>query len=401
MRAFEGPLRLHAGEVATRLEVTDWNFVEYPRLELLMRPVFLPARLSHIDATGGLCYLAPGSVVLDRFNPAGSIALCLQAAETLLNDLIAHPAQSAQDLQDEFLAYWAGGSAARGCAVIGDVPDEAQVAGIHIIRMDGRRASAPLLMISSSPEEVTQVAQALGGQVQVAREHRCWLATTQVYPVASSAGLPTTVRGMFRYLKSWDPLLSRQVQRILAHEKEYLRYRQVAFAIRSPAGWLGFSFDLESFQQPGFRQLSRLCLQHLHRHGEAIEITRLSIMQIGARFIHSRNLTHASLIDKRITLVGCGAVGSYVAQALAKLGAGAGRGRLRLIDSGILEPGNLGRHWLGMDSLFIAKATAVAQALRQQFPLSRFDDYPQDARTVGELFDADLVIDAKIGRAHV
>ena len=394
MRAFEGPLRLHAGEVAARLEITDWNFVEYPRLELLTRPAFLPARLSHIDATGGLCYLAPGSVVLDRFNPAGSLALCLQAAETLLNDLIAHPTLSAHDLQDEFLAYWAGGNAARGWAVIGDVPDEARVAGIHIIRMDALRASALLLMISSSKEEMTQVAQALGGQVEGAREHRCWLVTTQVYPVASDAGLPTTVRGMFHYLKSWDPLLSRQVQRILAQEKEYLRYRKVTFAIRSPAGWLGFSIDLESFKQSGIRQLPRLCLQYLHSRGDSIEITRLSIMQIGSRFIHSRNLTHASLINKRITLVGCGAVGSYVAQALAKLGAGAGRGRLRLIDPGILEPGNLGRHWLGMDSLFVAKATAVAQALRQQFPFSRFEDCPQDVRTVAGLFDADLIIDA-------
>jgi molybdopterin/thiamine biosynthesis adenylyltransferase len=393
-RVFEGPLRLDAGEVVSRLEITDWDFVDFPRLELLERPAFLPARLSHIDATGGLCYLAAGSLVLDRFDPAGSIAQCLQAAETLLNDLIASPVRSAEDMQDEFLAYWNGGGTQRDWAVIGNVASGAHAAGIHTIQMDAKRSSKALLMISSSPEEVTHVAEALGGDVHGAREHRCWIVTTDLYPVASPAGLPKTVRELFGYLKNWDPALSRRVQQVLAIQKEYLRFSHITFAIHSPAGWLGFSFSIAAFKRLGFRQLPKVCLQYLHGRGGSIEITRLAITQIGSQFIHSRNLTHASLMDRRITLVGCGAVGSYVAQALAKLGAGAGRGQLRLIDVGILEPGNLGRHWLGMDSLFIPKANGVANALRQQFPLSNFIDCAQDVRSVGSLFDADLVIDA-------
>lgn len=394
MRAFEGPLHLHAGEVQVRLEIADWEFVAYPRLTMLTRPAFLPKLMSNIDATGGLCYLEPGSVVLDRFDPAGSIALCLQAAEELLNSFTDDPARKKRAVQDEFLAYWSGGGK-RAWALIGDVPAEALYAGVRFIEMDEQRASVSLPMISSSSQEVGKVAQALGGKVQGEREGRCWLLKTDVYPIAPADGLPTTLRGLFGYLKSWDPLLSRRIQQILSSDKGYLKCRLITFAVHSPAGWVGFSFSIESFLRlTGHRQLPNVCLQYLHRHGESIEITRLALMEIGARFIHSRNLTHASLMDKRVSIIGCGAVGGYVAQAVARLGAGAGRGKVRLIDPGILEPGNLGRHWLGMDSLFVPKATSLARALRQQFPHSTFVDCVQDVRDVTDLFDADLVIDA-------
>jgi hypothetical protein len=91
-----------------RLEIGEWEFVAYPRLTMLTRPAFLPRRMSNIDSTGGLCYLASGSVVLDRFDPAGSIALCLQAAEELLNSFTEDPARKKRAVQDEFLAYWSG-----------------------------------------------------------------------------------------------------------------------------------------------------------------------------------------------------------------------------------------------------------------------------------------------------
>jgi molybdopterin/thiamine biosynthesis adenylyltransferase len=350
--------------------------------------------MSNIDSSGGLCYLSPGSVVLDRFDPAGSIAMCLQSAEELLNSFIDDPAHNKRAVQDEFLAYWSGGGK-HVWAVIGDVPAEALNAGVSFIDMDEQRASLSLPMISSSSQEVEQVAQALGGKVQGEQDGRCWLLRTGVYPIAPVDGLPTTLRELFGYLKSWDQSLSRRVQRILSSDKAYLKYRLVTFAVLSPAGWVGFSFSIESFLRlTGHRRLPSVCLQYLHRRGESIEITRLVLTEIGARFIHSRNLAHASLIDKRVTIIGCGAVGGYIAQAVARLGAGAGGGKFRLIDPGILEPGNIGRHWLGMDSLFAPKVTSAARVLRQQFPYSTFIDCVQDVRDVTDLFDADLVIDA-------
>lgn len=394
LRAYEGPLHLNHGVVQIHLEIADWEFLQYPRIALLTQPSFLPERMSNLDSSGGLCYLATGSVVLDRFDPVGSLALCFKAAEELLNSFTDEPTRKARAVQDEFHVYWSGGRRS-GLAAIGDVSIDALDATVYYIAADEQREFLKLPVISSSLQEAEQISRALGGTIQSDRTTQCWLLKTEVYPIAPADGLPKNLRSLFDYLKSWDPLLSRQIQQILARDRDYLNRRVLKFAVRSPAGWIGFSFSIESFlNAPGYRRLPKVCLQFLLRQGKSIEISRLALLEIGAHFIHSRNLTHPSLIDKRVTIVGCGAIGGYVAQAVARLGAGAGRGQLRLIDPGVLEPGNLGRHWLGMDSVFAMKATAVARSLRQQFPYSTFIDIAQDVRDVPNLFDADLVIDA-------
>ena len=70
VRAFEGDLKTSTGEVPVRFEIEDWNFLRYPRITLLKRPAGTPKLLEHVDALGGLCYLAPGSVVLDCWRAA-------------------------------------------------------------------------------------------------------------------------------------------------------------------------------------------------------------------------------------------------------------------------------------------------------------------------------------------
>ncbi|WP_430997615.1 ThiF family adenylyltransferase, partial [Klebsiella pneumoniae] len=106
-------------------------------------------------------------------------------------------------------------------------------------------------------------------------------------------------------------------------------------------------------------------------------------------FIHGRNLSFPSLKDKKIVLVGCGAIGGYLAEGLVRLGAGTGQGELLLIDPDELAPGNLGRHTLGMNSLRQAKVTALAARLGLEFPHAkvtpqhRFAAFPRDL--VGDL----------------
>ncbi|WP_281783471.1 E2/UBC family protein [Sinimarinibacterium flocculans] len=79
-RVFEGPLKLSRGTVPVRLVVEDWEFLDYPRIQLLDRPSFLPELLPHATADGDFCYLRPESLVLDRFNPVGAILLCIAEA---------------------------------------------------------------------------------------------------------------------------------------------------------------------------------------------------------------------------------------------------------------------------------------------------------------------------------
>ncbi len=377
-----------------RLEIEDWDFLSYPRIAIREYPEFLPSPMPHLDATGGLCYLARGSVVLDRFEPAGAVALCLNEAEKLLETIITSPSRRSSDVRDEFLTYWAGG-ANRTWAFIGNIDSKASTAQFSIVdlpqqRLDGAR----LTVISSRQTEVENLARSVGGRISVNQFSPCWIFESAMQPVAPEGHLPTTVSEVFKYLRRWDESLYRAVQRVLGTDREYLKFSKARFAIRTPSGWLGFSFDLNPVLKKGFAKKPQEYRQHLHGKGGATAISRMTLMEFGTDFLHARNLNSSTLAGKRIHLVGCGAVGSYLAQSLARLGAGSLGGVLRLIDPEILEPDNVGRHWLGMSSLFLPKAQAVASELNGQFPESTFVSDVADVRDVRGLFDANLVIDA-------
>ncbi|WP_442682511.1 ThiF family adenylyltransferase [Stenotrophomonas sp. JC08] len=120
----------------------------------------------------------------------------------------------------------------------------------------------------------------------------------------------------------------------------------------------------------------------------------MSVNEISPEYIHSRNLTFPSLAGRRVVLIGCGSIGSYLAQALVRLGAGSGDGELQLIDHDHLSPGNLGRHVLGIESLYQAKSAALAALLTSQFPHAKITSSVRRAKLPKDFNGANLVIDA-------
>jgi hypothetical protein len=197
-----------------------------------------------------------------------------------------------------------------------------------------------------------------------------------------------------KYLKYWDESIYRAVHRTLGSDKEYLKYNKLRVVIRTPVGWLGFEFDLNPVMKKGFARKPEAYRQFLHAKGAGTAISRLTLMQVGADFLHARNLNVPTLAGKNVQLIGCGSVGSYLAQALARLGAGAHGGVLRIVDPQLVEAENVGRHWLGLSSLFLPKAQAVVAELEKQFPSSQFTYLVRDVREVRGLYNADLIVDA-------
>ena len=88
-------------------------------------------------------------------------------------------------------------------------------------------------------------------------------------------------------------------------------------------------------------------------------------------YIHQRSLPSGmkTLKNKRILMIGAGAIGGYLAQQLAALGAGWGaRGLLTLVDYDLLSSANLGRHILGINMIGKKKVDALKQYLADTFP---------------------------------
>jgi hypothetical protein len=110
--------------------------------------------------------------------------------------------------------------------------------------------------------------------------------------------------------------------------------------------------------------------------------------------------SHASLLQKKVGIVGCGSLGSKIATSLARSGVGA----FVLVDDDILKPGNLVRHDLDAGSLGAHKADALEARLKavavgvavtaRRVALGGQESSGRAASVLDELAACDLLIDA-------
>lgn len=388
-RSFEGPLECDKGKVRVKLTINDWDFLSYPAIRLEERPPFLPALMPHVDVFGNLCYFAAGAVTLDRYNPVSAIAQCLHQVTALLNRTSADPHFRAKDLQNEFLAHWLFAQETDPWPVyLAEIELGATAADYFIVSFGGSKRA----VIASDPQEVTRLSTALSSENSHCK-CRCWLFKTDRVPAVPEE-MPKTVKELFAWLKVWDKGLSAAVQEVLA-APDYLKASFVTFAVDTPVGWLGFGFDLDPIKRHAYVRDPKKYRHFLHNSGGNQLLLRLSVQQVGSGFVHSRNLEFPDLHNKRVTVVGCGAIGSFVAQSLVRLGAGTGKlGLLRVIDPELLGPENLGRHVLGYPALLRPKAEALAEELQRQFPHSRIRGVVGNAFEQHDLFAAELIVNA-------
>ncbi|WP_244136893.1 ThiF family adenylyltransferase [Burkholderia pyrrocinia] len=392
VRAFEGRLKTDTGEVPIRFEVEDWDFLHYPRITLLERPVGTPQLLQHVDALGGLCYLAPGSVVLDRFQPDVAIHQCLHAAIDVLNR-IARGQGREQDIANEFIAYWTVGQEPAAYPVLVDeLEPQAESAMYFLLDQTGQGRRA---LIAQDIFAAQRIATGVDAERLVKGAFTCLLFKSEKPPGASVDCLPATIKQFFTWVKLWDGDLANAIQHRLGSDKTYLSREGCVLAITTPVGRLGVAFSLDRRHRIGYANTPKHYRHYMHNGGGDAAVLRLRLDEIGPSYIHSRNLEFPSLVGKRLTLIGCGAIGGYLAQALVRLGAGTGKGGLlRLVDVGQLEPDNLGRHALGFPSLYQNKAVALREELIRQFPYLQVEAQWDTPRLNDQFFATDLIIEA-------
>lgn len=367
-RVFDGALRCKQGDVPVRFIISDWDFVRYPTMLLRERPAFFPALMPHISATGSICYLAEGSVVLDRFRPDVAIWQCIDQARAVIDRAVEDPQYLSDEFRGEFWANWNIAAAPAAMpGLIGAIDEKSNVAEYYFVGTP----DAPRVFVSCDADEVKRFCRTLGWTAAESGTP-CWVFRTTRVPALPAAGLPSTVHEIFVWLKAWDVDLYRAVQAHLARP-EYLRRSRCEIVFSTPVGWFGFGFELNSMIARGFARKPREYRNYLHGRGGRTPIERRVFQDVSAKYVYARNLTGlklGTLAGKRIAVVGCGAIGGYLASALIRLGAGNDDGLLHLRDVDLLQPDNLGRHRLGYDRLFSNKATALKESLLRESPFA-------------------------------
>ncbi|WP_283445854.1 HesA/MoeB/ThiF family protein [Cupriavidus plantarum] len=275
--------------------------------------------------------------------------------------------------------------------MVDELDSDADTAMYFLVKQEGQRKA----LIARDASAARRVGKGFETDDVVKGVFTCFVFESANAPGVPEEGLPTTIKEFFAWVRAWDADLSTQIQHRLGADRSYLEREGCVIAFNTPIGRFGVMFWLDTKHRLGFRLAPKRFRNYLHNAGAGTNVVRLRLDDISPAYIHSRNLEYPSLTGKGLTLIGCGAIGGYLAQALVRLGAGTGKnGVLRLIDFGRLEPDNLGRHALGFPALHQNKAEALKDDLLRQFPYVNVEVETTSPRLNDAFFSTDLVIDA-------
>lgn len=369
---FTGDLRLKTKSYSCEIAVSpDLN--TFPLVWLTPLTAGRRELLPHLSADGYLCYLALDSVIFDFFDPIRQTMACLDRAEEVLEDILAGKMDA--DLAEEFHVTW-------GTTLCLLDVNESQPGVLESYAMgpwgtlvtdDKTRTGAKLNAMGVGPPEI---------------EVSAFRVSTKSRPMPLQGKWPPkTVQAFLQWQTTLDKRCSKKIeQRLLKVFRD--KATRVLVLIDSPVVQYGIEVELRR-QPVGLGKKTSL-REDLYR----LPIRKVSVYRIDDKYLAGRNLPGSrTLAGLKVCLIGCGTIGGYIAEMLAKAGAGTVDGKLTLVDIGSFEPGNLGRHRLGFNALLKRKAVAMCDEIRRIAPSTDVVAIADDARAVN-LGPLDLLIDA-------
>jgi len=327
---------------------------------------------------------------MDPYDAVRVLGWCLQQATAVLEDVAGD--KKKLDLHGEFIANW---RADVQFPMLLWTASDAGKRGLHVVNVDFPYKKG-LCAITDDVKRTTAAFKAADANPGTAFEESAQELVTERYPAFDpDRWPPKTLKDVLSWLEGWAPeLRSSLLGRLESLWTKDRTHLVVLFT--TPSGRFGFSFPVA---YPDAATNRRLAKHHSDRRQRILmmnpTIERFAVNELSPSFVHGRNqVTRETLAGRRIALIGCGAVGGYLATFLARLGAGFGAGSLKLYEQQTLQPENLGRHVLSMRDLYRNKADGIAELLRQEFPWLTVVPRKVDAIEATDLFEAELVVDA-------
>lgn len=388
---YRGVLDRAGISIPISIEIHDFNFLVYPVIKIAQHYNLPHRKLPHVLGTQReVCYYAKGTVILDRYDPAGTVLQCLDKCESVIRNAITGKLDD--DLADEFGAYWSSVNS------LVDVPiNSTGNARVKYIRFDPTRKAVPVLAKGSSwlwSRDAVKDKNDKGEFALIVRTNRA----LTINP--NTAWPPINVTELDSWLSWNDRALSGKIQEAIAKSDSTV----AILAIKATNGlFLCRASIPTAYQTTELLKTRRGSLARtLTAIGSKISVETINSAPADSDYVFGRNLQGSSnLAGKRILLIGCGTIGSFLAQQLAQCGAGSGNGELTLVDPDVLYPANLGRHLLGAPYLYVNKATACAEFIELQLPPLNIRPVPGYAASIHISSGRyDLVIDATGEEAH-
>lgn len=150
----------------------------------------------------------------------------------------------------------------------------------------------------------------------------------------------------------------------------------------------------------GFRHMSKVPPARIVSSYAKRPVERCKVARVDGAWVHGRDhaSSYALVKNRKVAVIGCGAIGAAVARLLAQ----AGVGEQIFVDADSLATANVSRHPLGMFQVGVNKAAGLQEHLRREFPHLTFELAYQRRferlapKELDQLASADLIVSAGI-----
>lgn len=363
------------------------------QVALIDRPDYLT--WPHVNKDGVLCIL-PDIAEVDPALPAEATANIFGQACTLIEELIA--GQRQEDFRDEFNSYWSR-EAIRG------VPFYSLCAPRAPSRLISVWRGQQFYLLGDDESQLLTWLKHFASDESTKRKTGAGILIWLPKPLIPTE-YPRTGK-MVREL-ALQSECSESFERLLSDGSESAIVLLGMESVNGPC-FAGITLGLlrESIRPNGRRtdqigkgfRAGKVPKELMTKRVVASERAILSVVErVDASWIHGRD--HAPeatrLRNAKVAILGCGSVGSGVAELLAQ----AGVGEFMLVDPERLSWANVGRHVLGVDSVHGSKSEKLAASIKTRFPHiiaassfeAKWSQIPQVAAEA--LRDCDLIVSA-------
>ncbi|WP_339434750.1 ThiF family adenylyltransferase [Pseudomonas orientalis] len=389
---YSGTLSAGKTSIRVRLYIQDKTLVSLPLIQLLERPENFPKACAHLSSDGFLCYIGRDQAYLPRDRLGAGVLGCLALAENLIIKIIDN--KTLEDTRDEFPVYW------DGLDVLLDIPLSIK-SGLH------KNACIVELPKTDNRQEIIWI---LGeDNSSFAERYKAWGAKDlfsnvllRIVDIKSPLGaLPLNwpPRNL-KFLSLWLASIDNDARNgVLESIKDAFRAKSnnVFILVRAINTSCAIFLDLKLVRNLlKSSNPERFMRAVMKAHAINVRVIRLTPIPSDPESWINRNLVdnRNNLSGRNIALIGCGAVGGFLSDLLAKQGAGFLGGQLALIDHDRLSVGNLGRHYLGFGQVKEFKADALVRELTGKYPEINVSSSTVRLRDTSSIKYYDLIIDA-------
>ena len=324
---------------------------------IFLDPVRVLGRIPHLENDGYVCYIKGDGQYLKYQDPIAVIKSALERAIDTLEK--GYRKSNAVDFTDGFAEYWGRLDKATELRSVIQADDRAKEVFYALIPPSEKKAFSYTADDEASlrrfiPQVRKQSFTFLTALFIPLRE-----GTLLIPPWFDECWTLDDIREVF------EQNTTQETQQFVKKAvRKFKSAELVVFALPRPKG----GFALFGLRFTG--------IQHAHpliRGSKVKQTLPIDIERLDRAYVTPRSGGVLSLNNKHIALVGCGAIGSYIAVELAR----AGIGKFTFIDSDILTFDNVYRHAVGQYAVGLPKVSALKNDIERRVPYVDIQTIPK------------------------